>query len=198
VSGETFSAADIEYVRANYRPLDELCSEHGRQAEEIRALIRDKALPAASYVLPDGTEMVPDEYFQLVDEAGGPKRLRQEFERRHEAAGGPASELQEDWDGYISGLYAVCLRHVSPETIVRKGRLVTSVGRLLADPAPEDEAWRERLRAEVDELDALEREFSPDLDRKRFERPPTRDQLIVAARERYPELFALEARVRGR
>jgi hypothetical protein len=198
VSGETFSAADIAYVLANYRPLDELCSEHGRQAEEIRALIRHKALPAASYVLPDGTEMMPDDYFQLVDEVGGTRRLRQEFERRHEAAGGPANELQEDWDGYLSGLYAVCLRRVSPETIVRKGQLVTSVGRLLADPAPDDEAWRERLRAEVDELDALEREFSPDLDRKRFERPPTRDQLIVAARERYPELFAPEAGVRDR
>jgi hypothetical protein len=198
MSGETFSPADIEYVRANYRTLDEICSEHGREAEEIRALIRDEALPAASYVLPDGTEMVPDDYFQLVDEAGGPTRLRDEFERRHKAAGGPTSELQEDWDGYISGLYAVCLRHVSPETIVRKGQLVTSVGRLLAHPAPDDEVWRERLRAEVDELDALEREFSPDLDRKRFERPPTRDLLIVAARERYPELFATEAGVRGR
>lgn len=198
MSGGTFSTADIEYIRTNYRPLAEVCSEHGQEAEEVRALIRDEALPAASYVLPDGTEMVPDDYFQLVDEASGPERLRQEFERRHEAAGGPASELQEDWDGYISGLYGVCLRHVSPETIVRKGQLVTSIGRLLADAEPEDTAWRERLRAEVDELDTLEREFSPDYDRKRFDRLPTRDLLIVAARERYPDLFAPEVADRGR
>ena len=49
----------------------------------------------------------------------------------------------------IDGIYAVCLRSVSPESIVRKD------------------------------------------DRRRFGRPPTRDALIVAARERYPNLFAV-------
>jgi uncharacterized protein DUF6058 len=198
VSGDGFSEADIEYVRVNYRRLGQLCLERDEQAEEVRALIREGLLPAPSYVLPDGGEMVPEDYFRLVDEAGGPKRLRQEFERRYLAAGGEASELEEDWGGYIGGIYGVCLRHVSPETIVRKSELVRSIGRLLANPAPEDAAWQSRLRDEVGGLDALEREFSPDYDRKRFERPPSRDLLIVTARERYPELFAAEVGGRGR
>jgi hypothetical protein len=141
--------------------------------------------------------MVPEDYFDFADEAGGTHRLRQEFERRHRAAGGAAVELEDDWDGYIDGVYGVCLRQVSPETIVRKGQLLASLGRLVAEAAPEDRAWRERLCQEVDELDQLEREFSPDYDRKRFGAPPSRDRLIAAPRERYPEVFA-EVEVRGR
>ena len=63
---------------------------------------------------------------------------------------------------------------------------------MLARPAQDD--WRRRLRDEVEELDALERQFTPDYDRDeaRFGRKPTRDLLINAARERYPEVFAAE------
>ena len=198
MSEDAFSRADLDYIRANYRSLAQLCLERGEGAEEVRALIRDGVLPAPSYVLPDGNEMVPEDYFLLVDEAGGPRFLRQEFERRYAAAGGVASELEEEWHGYLDGLYGVCLRRVSPEAIVRKGALVNSMKRLLGNAAPDDAAWQARLRDEVCELDALERDFSPDYDRNRFERPPSRDLLIVAAHERYPELFAAEVRSRAR
>jgi hypothetical protein len=51
--------------------------------------------------------------------------------------------------------------------------------------------WRAVLRAQVDELDALEREFAPDHDRSdEQERAPTRDLLIAAAYERFPDVFA--------
>jgi hypothetical protein len=51
--------------------------------------------------------------------------------------------------------------------------------------------WGQALREQVDELDALEREFSPDYDRSdQMDRPPTRDLIINAARQRYPEVFA--------
>jgi Family of unknown function (DUF6058) len=198
VSRDEFSEADLDYIRANYRSLAQLCLERGEGAEGVRALIRAGQLPAPSYVLPDGSDMVPEDYFLLVDEAGGPRRLRQEFERRYAAAGGVASELEDDWDGYIGGVYGVCLRRVSPETIVRKSELVNSIERLLANAAPEDAAWQSRLRHEVRELDALERDFSPDYDRNRFGRPPSRDLLIAAAHERYPELFAAEVGSRAR
>ena len=197
MSGHEFSEEDLEYIRANYRSLDQLCRERGKEAEDVRGLIQEGLLAAASYVLPDGSEMVPADYFLLVDEADGPKRLRQEFERRYAAAGGAASELEEDWEGYVSGVYGVCLRQVSPEAIVRKSELVRSIEGLLATAAPKDAAWQEQLRDEVAELDALEREFSPDYDRNRFDRPPSRDLLIVAARERYPKLFATKAGARG-
>jgi hypothetical protein len=198
VSEDEFSDADLDYIRANYRSLAQLCLERGEETEEVRALIRDGVLPAPSYVLPDGSEVVPEDYFLLVDEAGGPSLLRQEFERRYAAAGGVASELEDEWHGYIGGIYGVCLRHVSPETIVRKRELVDSIKRLLGNAVPDDAPWQARLCEEVRELDALERDFSPDYDRSRFERPPSRDLLIVAAHERYPELFAAEVRSRAR
>ena len=141
--------------------------------------------------------MVPDDYFALLDEIGGPKRLRSEFERRYLAAGGAADELDADWQGYIDGVYGICLRSVSPETIVRKSQLVESTGALLEQDAPDEPEWGEKLRRQVDELDALEREFSPDHDRQHFDRPPSRDLLINAAHERYPQLFAVEV-ARGR
>ena len=67
---------------------------------------------------------------------------------------------------------------------------------MLARPRQAD--WRRRLRAEVDELDALERQFTPDFDRdeERFGRKPTRDLLIDAARERYPDVFAADLAAR--
>ena len=182
------SEADVAYVRGSFRPLGEVCRDHGDRLEDVHRMIRERRLPAPSYVLPDGSEMVPPDYFALVDEAGGPPRLREEFERRHRAAGGADAELEEDWQGYIDGLYAVCLRSVSPETIVRKSELVRSIGALLEAEAPDEG----ELSRQVDELDTLEREFSPDYDRRRFPRPPTRDLLIAAAHERFPDIFRAE------
>jgi hypothetical protein len=70
----------------------------------------------------------------------------------------------EDWAGYLDGSYGVCLRRLLPETIVRKGQVVTAIARLLDEPHADD-TWGARLRWAVAELDALEREFSPDCDR---------------------------------
>jgi hypothetical protein len=158
-----------------------------------RELIRRGLLPRPSYVLDDGAEMVPRNYFALADAAGGAERLHGEFERRYRAvAGANLGELAEDWEGYLSGVYGVCLREVTPETIVRKGILVSALTPLLAMPRADDPDWRRAVREHVDELDSLEREFAPDYDRnvERFGRPPTRDLLIKAARERFPDVFS--------
>jgi hypothetical protein len=48
---------------------------------------------------------------------------------------------------------------------------------------------RTRLRAEVEELDALDRPFSPHYDRRRLGRAPTRDELIAAPRAAFPDVF---------
>ena len=194
----SLSDADIAYIRANFRTLPELCHERAASLDKVRALIRARRLPAPSYLLPDGSEMVPADYFALVDEVGGPERLREQFERRHRAAGGPADEFEADWQCYLDGTYGICLRSVSPEAIVRKGLLVRSIEALLEHEAPNDPVWRSALRAQVAEFDALEREFSPDYDRHRFDRPPSRDRLIAVARDRYPQLFATAAGARGR
>ena len=183
-----FTDADLEYLQNHFVTLDEACDRSGADAAEIRGRIAGGEIPAPSYVLDDGTELVPEDYFPLLDRA--------EFTRRYLAAGGDAAELAEDWEGYLSGLFGVCLREVTPETMVRKEQLVVSLTRLLEHPQPEDDAWRARLRREVDELDELEKPFAPDYDRSgRFPHPPTRDYLISAVRERYPELFAKTARL---
>ncbi len=184
------TAADKAYIRANYVTLDHVCAGRPESPDEARALTARGLLPRPSYVV-DGVEMVPRDYFALADEAGGPERLREHFEELYLRAGGP--EPEEDWAHYLSGVYGVCLRQVTPETIVRKGLLVESIGRLLAEPRPADHDWRGALRAQVDELDGLEREFSPDYDRTEFGRPPTRDTHVRGARKRYPDVFAVPA-----
>jgi hypothetical protein len=180
---------DVEYIRENFVSLDELCGARGHSPDRVWALIAAGRLPAASYVLEDGTEMVPAEYFELVDEAGGEAALRGLFARRYLAATGDDDEVGSEWEGYLSGAYGVCLKHVTPENIARKSTLVTEIEALLAAPEPEDGDWRASLRACVVELDELERPFAPHYDRARWG-PSSRDRCITAPRERYPEVFS--------
>jgi len=187
----TFTPADLEYIGSNYVTLETACRGRRESVDDVRRLIADGRLPRASYELDNGTEMVPRDYFALLDDAGSIEALREHFLARYDAAGGSPSERDQEWEGYLSGLYGVCLHDVTPETIVRKETLVKDVDALLAAPQPEDDEWRRTLRASVDELDRLEREFAPDYDRGgRFPRPPTRDRLVHTPRERYPDVFA--------
>jgi hypothetical protein len=191
----TFSDADLAYIGANYLTLAELCAERAETAEQVQELIEQGLLPRPSYVLDDGEGMFPADYFRLVDAAGGPEALRTHFVVRHRAAslaeGANAGELEQDWDAYLNGVYGVCLREVTPENIVHKTVLIASLSQLLVLPSPRSPDWRGALRAQVEELDVLEREFAPDYDRSDDqERPPTRDLLVDAAQERYPDVFA--------
>jgi hypothetical protein len=184
-----FTEADLAYFAANYLTLEELCADRPESPENVQRLIDERRLPQPSYVLPDGTGMFPADYFRLIDEAGGADGLRDHFAARHRAANG--KDLDQDWEMYLDGTWGVCLRDVIPETIVRKNTLVSSLCELLVLARPRYEDWRQALREQVDALDALEREFSPDYDRSdQLDRPPTRDLIIAAARERYPEVFA--------
>jgi hypothetical protein len=184
----SYTAADLEYVRGNFVSLAELCASRGESVDRARALIAAEQLPGPSYVLEDGTEMVPGDYFGLVDEAGGEAALQQLFARRFLRAGGAEDELISEWEGYLSGDYGVCLKHLTPENIVRKSCLAAEIDGLLAEPRPDDSDWRDRLRRSVDELDALERPFAPQYDRARWG-PSSRDRCVTAARERFPEVF---------
>jgi uncharacterized protein DUF6058 len=188
----SFSDPDLVYIRDNYFTLEELCAGRPETPAGVRDLINNQLLPSPSYVLDGGTEMFPADYFVLVDQAGGPAELREHFAARHQAVGGDPAELDEDWAGYVSGAYGICLRQVTPETVVRKTQLVGSLTELLDRPQHDSGDWRARLRREVWELDQLER-FSPDFDRgKRFPEPPSRDRLVAAAHTRYPDVFAAE------
>ena len=189
-----FTARDDAYIRRNYVTLDALCAQRSESPETIQALIDARRLPWPSYVLDDGTAMFPTDYFRLVDEAGGVDALPGHFAARHDAATlarwRAADELERDWQAYLDGTYGMCLREVTPEAIVRKTALVSSLCELLMLPRPGNTEWRRALRDQVDELDRLEREFAPDYDRGgEHDRPPTRDLLIDAARGRYPDVF---------
>ena len=151
---------DVAYITANFVPLDD---------EAVRAEIAAGRLPKPAYVLDDGTEMVAPDHLALVERAGGIDALQDWFEAR--APG--------EWEAYLSGEYAVCLRSVTPESIVRKGELIARIEALLATGDPETDALREA----VDALDALLRPFAPS-DRVRFGGSVSRDRYVTALRER--------------
>jgi hypothetical protein len=77
----------------------------------------------------------------------------------------------------------VCLRSVTPASIVAKGELMDRIERLTTDPHAEEEGWRRELSAAVNALDALERPFAA-FDRERFG-PVSRDRCVTAVRERF-------------
>jgi Family of unknown function (DUF6058) len=181
------SEADVEYIRSDFVELDELCRRSSRDPAAVGADIDRGRLPRPSYVLDDGTQMVPSDYFALADEAGGVDGLRTLFLRRLEQAA--ATDLEEEWQGYLSGEYGVCLKSVTPENIVRKGVLVDRIEALLAEPDPDGAEWPAELRTAVDELDELERQFA-DYDRVRFGGLSSRERLIAGSRQAYPAIFA--------
>lgn len=134
--------------------------------------------------------MVPGDHAALLDDAGGdPQRVAGLFRERYIAAGGDPDDADEEHEAWLSGEYGARLRSTSPEAIVAKSGLMTAIGALLARPAPAESSWRPALRSAVDALDALERPFAA-WDRERFGTPSSRDRLITATRERFPDLWS--------
>jgi hypothetical protein len=172
------SAADEAYVRAGFVSFARLCAWHGLDEGAAAREVEAGRLPRPSYVLADGTPMYPREAF----DAPG----RDEFVVRWRAAGGDG-DADAEYRAMLSGEYGLCLRQVTPETIAIKERLVARLERALADPRPDDPAWRTALRDDIAALDALERPFA-ECDRARFGGPVSRDRLITAPRARYPWL----------
>ena len=183
----TYTDADLAYVTGSYRTLEELCDGRAETPEQVRAHIDAGRLPRPTYVLPDGRQMFPPDYFEILDGAGGVERLRDHFDDRHRAAstalGLPGVDPQDDWDGYLTGEYGVCLREVTPEAMVEKSALIATIDTLTSAPAPADEGWRRQLTEAVDDLDDLERPFT-DYDRARFG-GTSRDSHIAGVRARF-------------
>jgi hypothetical protein len=187
----TFSQSDLEYIAAGYRTLEQLCAQREDTLERIRRHVADRRLPQPTYVLPNGVEMFPPDYFELVDGAGGVAALPGHFRARYVAAGGSEHDADEDWQGYLSGQFGVCLRSVTPEAMVEKVRMIAAIEQLLAAPCEASDAWCAGLREKVDALDSLERPFT-DYDRQRWG-DTSRDRHITRVRQRYPAVFAASA-----
>ncbi|HET7370580.1 MAG TPA: DUF6058 family natural product biosynthesis protein [Gammaproteobacteria bacterium] len=190
------SEADIAYVRRQFHRLDTLAAAHGYGMELVRGWIERGSLPRPTYILPDDSEWVPENYFTLFECADNePAALRERFigrwltEMTRLGEDADADIAAREWESYLSGVYGLCLKEVSPENIARKERLVGRLTAALAAPRPADPAWRRQLRDEVAALDALERPFT-DCDRVRLGGPVSRDRLIDAPRQDYPDLFA--------
>ena len=175
-----YAEDDIAYVKASFEPMDEV----------IRPLVEEGLLPRATYVLPDGTPMVPADHAQLLDDAGGnPDAVAALFRERFVAAGGDPAQATEEYEAWLSGEYGACLHTTSPEAIVVKSALMDAITALLAQPAPANPRWCGALRGAVDALDALERRFAA-YDRERFGGPSSRDRLVTGSHDRFPELWA--------
>src|SRR5919204_4550380 len=82
----SFSRRDLAYIRSEFIDLEDLSSERGASPDDVRRQIVAGRLPRPSYVLDEGAEMVPADYFVLADEAGGPESLREHFQARFVAA----------------------------------------------------------------------------------------------------------------
>jgi hypothetical protein len=179
-------AADLPYLNASFVPLDVLARTHRHEPAEVRRAIADRLLPQVPYVLEDGTQLVAPDYFELAHLAGSFEALPDWFARAYEEASArypAAGTAAEQWEEYLGGIYAVCLRAVTPASIVAKGELMDTIERLTAEPAPEDDGWRRELTAAVDALDALEKPFAP-FDRVRFG-SVSRDRCVTLVRERF-------------
>jgi hypothetical protein len=173
------SLGDIEYVTASFVPM----------SEAVRPLVERGVLPRATYVLPDGTPMVPADHAALLEEAGGDQNaIAGVFGERFVAAGGDPDEVDEEYEAWLSGEYGACLHSASPEAIRAKSALMAAIEALLARPRPAEPRWAAALRGAVDALDALERPFA-DHDRERFGGPTSRDRLIVDTRDRFPHVW---------
>lgn len=164
----SFSASDIAYIERNFIEL------HSRPMHG----------PAPSYILGDGRQFYPRDYFDMeMDEARFKQRLHAEM-----LVQGVAMDIEETWQSYMSGLYGVCLHSATPENIVRKAALLESIQALISVPDESNSEWVGALKRAVDALDVLERPFSPHYDRFRFGRPPTRDTYIRDVRQRFSQI----------
>jgi hypothetical protein len=179
-------AADLPYLNASFVPLEILARTYGHDPAEVRRAIADRLLPHVPYVLQDGTELVAPDYFELAHLAGSFEALPAWFAHAYEQASArypEAGTAEEQWEEYLGGIYAVCLRAVTPASIVAKGELMDTIERLTGEPSPEDDDWRRELTAAVDALDALEKPFAP-FDRVRFG-STSRDRCVTGVRERF-------------
>ena len=185
---------DERYIRDAFVPSGELAARRHEGVDAVRADIAAGRLPQPAYRLDDGTDMVPPDYFALIDAAGSVDALPDWFADRYRAAasrlGLPADEaaVDEQWQDYLSGGYLVCLNNATPETIAQKAHHITVLDSLLSRPQPDDVDWMGRLRTATDGLAAIERTGAI-LDPPRWGGPMSPQWYGSYLRTQYPQAF---------
>ena len=170
--------ADDAYVREHFVAATPEAMEHMLAGR----------LPLPSYVLSDGTPMVPAEHGRLAEIAGGLDRLRSWFVAfwPDDPATGEA-----EWGHYLSGQY-VCLEEVSPIRIRMKTRRVAEAAAAveLLRHDPHDPVGRGMIGQAVDGvlavpgLDSLLLPMTA-YDRLRFGGPTVRERWVDAPRAEF-------------
>ncbi|WP_210651089.1 GNAT family N-acetyltransferase [Nocardioides sp. SYSU D00065] len=176
VNGEhPMTAADDAYVREHFVPA----------TDEAMALMLEDRLPLPSYVLGDGTAMVPAAHGRLADIAGGVDRLHDWFVAFWE---GDLETGQQEWARYLSGQH-VALREVTPTRIKQAAERVAEAAAAvdLLRRDPHDPLGRGMLGEAVDGVIAVSGLDSLLLpmtgyDRLRFGGPTLREQWVDAPR----------------
>ena len=188
------SAVDKTYIGRNFHRLEELCLCRLNTPADCRSQIRERLLPLPPYAV-DGIEMYPGDFFVFPDSVGSlgatmKKEFYARYQRTAQAYGEQISDpqMEEEYAGYLSGEYAVCLRWVTPETIFLKGLAMARIDELLGEPDPGNSQWSAALTSWVNRLDAMEREFAP-CDTARFGSLPSRVRYIDTAKAKYPDCF---------
>lgn len=177
VNGEhTMTADDDAYVREHFVPVG---------SHEVLQQMLDGALPLPSYVLSDGTPMVPPAHGDLATVAGGTGRLHDWFVAFWPDDPGAGEDA---WRDYLAGRW-VSLREVTPirmrQQAARVAEAADAVERLRRDP--HDPVGRGMLGEAVDGvmgvigLDALLLPMTG-YDRRRFAGPTVREQWVDAPR----------------
>lgn len=172
------TAEDDAYVREHFVPAS---------AAAMELMLADR-LPLPSYVLRDGTPMVPADHGRPAEVAGGVDRLHDWFVSFWE--GDPATGEQE-WVAYLSGQY-VCLREVTPTRIKQRTERIAEAAAavdLLRDD-PHDPIARGMLGEAIDGvlgvpgLDSILRPMTA-YDRLRLGGPTVREQWVDAPRAQF-------------
>jgi len=187
------SPEDVAYVRRSYLSLEAVAAAEGLPRAELADLVTSHVVPGPAYLLPSGEPMFPRDLCALLRSAGTPVEVPGHFRSRFVSIArchGPVSDerIDAEWESYLSGAYAVCLRQVTPETIFLKEWLVSAIEADLRAPDPESPAWRRKLCEQVEGLDALLRPFAAS-DRVRFGRPTSRERCVDVPRARFPWLL---------
>jgi RimJ/RimL family protein N-acetyltransferase len=122
--------------------------------DEQLELMAAGLVPLPSYLLSDGTPMVPRDHLDPVGWAGGTDRLHDWF-----VAYWPADrrdDAEREWAAYLSGQY-VCLKRASPLSIRDKARWLDRLDAALErlDATPGDHVGRGMLGEAVDRLEDL-------------------------------------------
>jgi hypothetical protein len=190
------AALDETYIRAQFQPLDVVAADHHENPNSVRTLIAARRLPQPAYRLDDGTDMVPADYFALLDAAGSlealPAWFIAEYLRAMAGLNCPCDEAtaREEWEAYLDGGFFVCLREVTPHTIACKAACITSIDQLLENPAPHDQGWCDRLREAVGSLHSIER-CGAILDPPRWGGPMSPQWYGAYLHSYFPDAFAV-------